>query len=126
MTERDKPFDKVFEAGNYSEIDTFFERHKLIDSLTNSLNNVCPKGFDKNYASNLDSKTRRESIKRTVPRDKILGFQRANVKTFGTEIFLKVPGFIGFRKDPGTFYINLETGQIHFVNDHTNKWRTTV
>ena len=31
INERDKLFDKVFEEGNSSEIDTFFERHKLID-----------------------------------------------------------------------------------------------
>ena len=31
MIERDKLFDQVFQKGNPSEIDTFFERHKLID-----------------------------------------------------------------------------------------------
>jgi len=29
-------------------------------------------------------------------------------------------------KDPGTFYINTETGQVLFVNDRINLWRTTV
>lgn len=110
------------------QVTTLKSIHSLkdINSLTNSLNNVCPKGFDKNYASNLDPKTRREYIKRTVPRDKILEFQRANVKSLGTEDFLKVPGFIGSRKEPGTLYINKRKGRIHFVNDRKNIWRTTI
>lgn len=82
--------------------------------------------FDKKYVASLSPKARREYIKKTVPREKILEFQRANVKSLGTENFLIVPGFIGSRKDPGTSYINKETGQVHFVNDMTNKWRTTV
>ena len=33
---------------------------------------------------------------------------------------------IGAQKEPGTLYINKETGQVHFVNARTNTWRTTV
>ena len=43
-----------------------------------------------------------------------------------TENLLLVPGFIGAQKEPGTLYINKETRQVHFVNDRTNIWRTTV
>jgi hypothetical protein len=37
-----------------------------------------------------------------------------------------LPGFIGYRKDHGTLYINKETLQVHFVNERTNQWRMTV
>jgi len=61
-----------------------------------------------------------------VPRDKVIEFQIANAKSMSTKNFLEVPGFIGAQKEPGTLHINTETGQIHFVNDRTNIWRTTV
>jgi hypothetical protein len=89
-----------------------------------------PKGFDKNLKSSPEYKNNpkkwREYVKKTVPPDKIHEFQRANVRSFATEKFQAVPGFVGVRKDPGTLYINRETGQIHFFNDRTNIWRTTV
>lgn len=37
-----------------------------------------------------------------------------------------VPGFIGAKKEPARLYINKETGQVHFVNDRINIWRTLV
>ena len=43
-----------------------------------------------------------------------------------TIYYIKVPGFIGPQKKPGTLYINKETRQVNFVNDRTNIWRTTV
>ena len=86
----------------------------------------CPKGFDKDYAASLKPKARREYIKKTVPEAKILEFQRANVRSLGTENFREVSGFIGYRNDPGTLFINQETGKVNFFNDRTNQWRTTV
>ena len=65
-------------------------------------------------------------MKKTVPRDKVIEFQIANAKSMNTENLLPVPGFIGAQKEPGTLYINKETRQVHFVNDRTNIWRTTV
>jgi hypothetical protein len=56
----------------------------------------------------------------------VIEFQIANAKSLSTEKFIPVPGFIGPQKEPGTLYRNQETGQIHFVNDRTNSWRTTV
>ena len=65
-------------------------------------------------------------MKKTVPRDKVIEFQIANAKSLSTKNLLKVPKFIGSQKEPGTLYINKETGQVHFVNARTNIWRTTV
>jgi len=61
-----------------------------------------------------------------LPRDKVIEFQITNAKSLSTENFLPVPGFIGKKKEPGTLYINKETRQVHFVNDRTGIWRTTV
>jgi hypothetical protein len=38
----------------------------------------------------------------------------------------QVPGFIGSRKESGTIYFNRNTRELHFVNEGTNEWRTTV
>ena len=85
-----------------------------------------PKNFDSKEARSLKPKDRIEYLKKTVPRDKVIEFQVANAKSLSTENLLKVPGFIGAQKEPGTLYINKETGQVHFVNARTNIWRTTV
>jgi hypothetical protein len=85
-----------------------------------------PKNFDSKEARSLKPKDRIEYLKKTVPRDKVIEFQIANAKSLSTENLLKVPGFIGAQKEPGTLYINKETGQVHFVNARTNTWRTTV
>jgi len=88
------------------------------------------KGFDRNKRFQKEYKNNpqkwREYVQKTVPPDKILEFQRANVKSFATQKFKSVPGFVGPPKDPGTLHINIETGQIHFLNDRTNIWRSTV
>jgi len=85
-----------------------------------------PKNFDSKEARSLKPKDRVEYLKKTVPRDKVIEFQIANAKSLSTENLLEVPGFIGAQKEPGTLYINKETGQVHFVNARTNTWRTTV
>ena len=85
-----------------------------------------PKDFDSKKARSLKPKDRIEYVKKTVPRDKIVEFQIANAKSLSTENFRSVPGFIGARKERGTLHINLKTRQVHFVNDITNIWRTTV
>jgi hypothetical protein len=85
-----------------------------------------PKNFDSKKARSLKPKDRIEYLKKTVPRDKVIEFQIANAKSLSTENFRSVPGFIGAQKEPGTLYINKETMQVHFVNDRTNIWRTTV
>ena len=38
----------------------------------------------------------------------------------------KITDWQGAKKESGTLYINKETRQVHFVNDRTNIWRTTV
>ena len=85
-----------------------------------------PKNFDSKKARSLKPKDRIEYLKKTVPRDKVIEFQIANAKSLSTENLRPVPGFIGAQKEPGTLYINKETGQVHFVNARTNTWRTTV
>jgi len=85
-----------------------------------------PKGYDANYAKSLKHKDRIEYLKRTVPREYVIEYQIANAKSLSTGNFTEVPGFIGARKEPGTLYINKETRQVHFVNEKTNIWRTTV
>lgn len=85
-----------------------------------------PKNFNSTKARSLKPKDRIEYLKKTVPRDKVIEFQIANAKSMSTENLLPVPGFIGEQKEPGTLYINKETRQVHFVNDRTNIWRTTV
>lgn len=87
-----------------------------------------PKNFDSKEARSLKPKDRIEYFKKTVPRDKVIEFQIANANSLSTENLLEVPGFIGAQKESGTLYINInrETGQVHFVNDRTNAWRTTV
>jgi hypothetical protein len=85
-----------------------------------------PKNFDSKEAQSLKPKDRVEYLKKTVPRDKVIEFQITNAKSLSTENLLEVPGFIGAQKEPGTLYINKETGQVHFVNARTNTWRTTV
>lgn len=85
-----------------------------------------PKNFDSAQARSLKPKDRLEYLKKMVPRDKVIEFQIANGKSLSTESLLPVPGFIGAKKEPGRLYINKETGQVHFVNDRTNIWRTTV
>ena len=85
-----------------------------------------PKNFDSKEARSLKPKDRIEYLKKTVPRDKVIEFQIANAKSLSTENLLEVPGFIGAQKEPGSLYINKETGQVHFVNARTNIWRTTV
>ena len=85
-----------------------------------------PKNFDSKEARSLKPKDRVEYLKKTVPRDKVIEFQIANAKSLSTENLLEVPGFIGAQKEPGSLYINKETGQVHFVNARTNTWRTTL
>lgn len=85
-----------------------------------------PEGFDKNYATSLKPADRQAYIASTVPREKILEFLKANVRSLSSESLKPVPGFIGARKDPGTIYFNKNTREIHFVNEGTNEWRTTV
>lgn len=85
-----------------------------------------PKNSDSKEARSLKPKDRVEYLKKTVPRNKVIEFQIANAKSLSTENLLEVPGFIGGQKEPGSLYINKETGQVHFVNARTNTWRTTV
>ena len=85
-----------------------------------------PKGYDAEHAQSLNRKDRIEYLKKTVPREYVIEYQLANAKSLSTENYRKVPGFISAKKEPGTLYINKETRQIHFVNDRTNIWRTTV
>ena len=85
-----------------------------------------PKGYDAEHAKSLNRKDRIEYLKKTVPREYVIEYQLANAKSLSTENFLKVPGFISAKKESGTLYINKETRQVHFVNDRTNIWRTTV
>jgi hypothetical protein len=61
-----------------------------------------------------------------VPREYVIEYQIANAKSLSTENFLEVPGFISAKKESGTLYRNKETRQVHFVNERTNIWRTTV
>lgn len=61
-----------------------------------------------------------------VPQEYVIKYQLASARSLTTENYLKVPGFIGFRKKPGNLFINQETRQVHFVDDKTNAWRTTV
>ena len=85
-----------------------------------------PKGYDAEHAKSLNRKDRIEYLKKTVPREYVIEYQLANANSLSTENFLKVPGFISAKKESGTLYINKETRQVHFVNDRTNIWRTTV
>ena len=85
-----------------------------------------PKGYDAQHAKSLNRKNRIEYLKKTVPREYVIEYQLANAKPLSTENFFKVPGFISAKKESGTLYINKETRQVHFVNDRTNVWRTTV
>lgn len=85
-----------------------------------------PKNFDSKKARSLKLKDRIKYLKETVPPNKVIEFQIANAKSLSTENLTTVPGFISARKEPGTLYINEETGQVHFVNARTNIWRTTV
>ena len=85
-----------------------------------------PKGYDVEHAKSLNRKDRIEYLKKTVPREYVIEYQLANAKSLSTENFLKVPGFISAKKESGTLYLYKETRQVHFVNDRTNIWRTTV
>ena len=85
-----------------------------------------PKGYDAAYAKSLNREDRIEYLTKTVPREYVIEYQLANAKSLSTENFFKVPGFISAKKEPGSVYINTKTGQVHFVNDKTNIWRTTV
>jgi hypothetical protein len=85
-----------------------------------------PKGYDAEHAKSLNRKDRIEYLKKTVPREYVIEYQIANAKSLSTENFLEVPGFISAKKESGTLYINKETRQVHFVNERTNIWRTTV
>lgn len=85
-----------------------------------------PKGFDKDYANKLKPADRKSYIASTVPREKILEFLKANVRALSSDSLKAVPGFLGARKDSGTIYFNQNTREIHFVNEGTNEWRTTV
>ena len=85
-----------------------------------------PKNFDAQKARSLEPKERIKYLKETVPRNKVIEFQIANAKSLSTENLTKVSGCISAKKERGTLYINTETYQIHFVNERTNTWRTTV
>jgi len=76
-----------------------------------------PEGFDKNHARNLTPNNRKAYIESTVPREKILEFLKANVRSLSSDSFQEVPGFIGSRKEPGTIYFNRNTRELHFVNE---------
>lgn len=65
-------------------------------------------------------------MKKTVPRDKVIEFQIANAKTLSTENLVSISGFIVARKESGTLYINMESMQVHFINEQTNTWKTTA
>nr|ULD15998.1 hypothetical protein [Cylindrotheca closterium] len=72
-----------------------------------------PKNFDSKKARYLKPKYRIKYLKETVPPNKVIEFQIANAKSLSTENLTTVPGFISARKEPGTLYINKETGQVH-------------
>lgn len=85
-----------------------------------------PKNFDQKYLESLGYEDRLKYLKATIPKDKVVEFQIANATSLSTEDYRSVPGFISSTKEPGTLYINKRTFQIHFINDKTNLWRTTV
>jgi len=85
-----------------------------------------PEGFDRDHALGLKPNERKAYIASTVPREKILEFLKANVRSLSSGSLQQVPGFIGSSKESGTIYFNRNTREIHFVNEGTNEWRTTI
>ena len=85
-----------------------------------------PEGFDKNHARALTPNNRKAYIESTVPRKKILEFLKANLRSLSSDSFHQVPGFIGAQKDSGRIYFNRNTRELHFINEGTNEWRTTI
>ena len=85
-----------------------------------------PKNFDADYARSLPLKEKLEYLEKTVPKKDVIKMQIEIAKSLSNENLKEVPGFIGKRKDPGTVKINQKTGQVHFLDDRTNRWRTAV
>ena len=90
-----------------------------------------PKGFDQNRAKKLAPADRKAYIATTVPKQNILEFLKANVASLSSDKLKPVPGFIGSRKESGTIYYstnpnNVNKRELHFVNEMTGEWRTTV
>lgn len=90
-----------------------------------------PKGFDRNHARKLAPADRKVYTASTVPKEDILGFLKANVASLSSDKLKPVPGFIGSRKEGGTIYYsgnptNANKRELHFVNEMTGEWRTTV
>lgn len=85
-----------------------------------------PKGFDQNRVGQLAPADRKAYIESTVPKQNILEFLKANVASLSSDKLKPVPGFIGARKESGTIYFSRNTGELHFVNEMTGNWRTTV
>lgn len=65
-------------------------------------------------------------MRNTIPREFVIEYQIAIANSISAENLIQVPGFIAYRKDPSTLYIDKKSGQVHFVNARTNIWRTTV
>lgn len=90
-----------------------------------------PKGFDQTRAKKLAPADRKAYIASTVPKQNILEFLKANVASLSSDKLKPVPGFIGSRKESGTIYYsvnpnNVNKRELHFVNEMTGEWRTTV
>lgn len=85
-----------------------------------------PEAVNRTHAETLTGTKMAKYVEQHVPREIILEFLRANVKSFATEQFIPVPGFSVYSKDPGMLFINQRTRQIHFFNDRIGVWRTTV
>ena len=85
-----------------------------------------PKGFDQNRVGRLAPADRKAYIASTVPKQNILEFLKANVASLSSDKLKPVPGFIGARKESGTIYFSSSTGEVHFVNEMTGNWRTTI
>lgn len=85
-----------------------------------------PKNFNSAYSWSLNPRKRSKYVAERVPRHKIIEYQIEIAKSLTTQKFIKTPECVGRRRDGGNLFINVDTGQLHFVNEVTNEWRTSV
>lgn len=85
-----------------------------------------PEFEDQYRVGQLAPADRKAYIESTVPKQNILEFLKANVASLSSDKLKPVPGFIGARKESGTIYFFRNTRELHFVNEMTGNWRTTV